>query len=132
MDTSINNTLALHLRALHIASRRAELIASNLANADTPEYKARDIDFRAALNAATNGQGALPLTRTAADQLPGTAGGDTAQVEYRVPAAPALDGNTVDTEMEQSAYAQNALRYQAGLSFISSDIRTLREAIKGQ
>lgn len=132
MNTSTANAFALHLRSLHIAARRAQLIASNLANADTPNYKARDIDFRAALDNARNGQNPLPLMRTASDQLPGTAGNDQAQVEYRVPAAPSLDGNTVDTEMEQGAYAQNSLRYEADLTFISSQIRTLREAIKGQ
>lgn len=122
MPTSIDAYLGIHTRALILESRRTELLANNLANADTPGFKARDIDFRSALAAAG-----------------GTAAGDTAaggtaaaELKYRVPMAPALDGNTVDAQLEQAAFAENAVRYQATLTFINSKLRALMTAITGQ
>jgi flagellar basal-body rod protein FlgB len=122
MPTSIDAYLGIHTRALTLESRRTELLANNLANADTPGFKARDIDFRSALAAAGG---------TAAG---GTAAGGTADADlkYRVPMAPALDGNTVDAQLEQSAFAENAVRYQATLTFINSKLRALMTAITGQ
>lgn len=132
MAISFDQSLAADLRSLAISTRRGELIASNLANVDTPRYKARDIDFRAAMEQAHAGA-SLALARTQTDHLAGAGAGDgPGVVRYRIPSEPSLDGNTVDTHMAQAHFAENALRYQAALTFIGGRIRTLREAIKGQ
>ena len=137
MSSSIDAYLGIHTRALALESRRTELLANNLANADTPGFKARDIDFKAALNAAgtaatTQGVG---LRATQPGHV-GVAAADPdaigAGTQYRVPMAPALDGNTVDAQLEQAAFAENAVRYQASLTFINSKLRALMTAITGQ
>jgi len=135
MPTSIDAYLGIHTRALTLESRRTELLANNLANADTPGFKARDLDFRSALSAAgTTGTPAVALRATHAGHQ-GTAAAAAEPVgdlKYRVPMAPALDGNTVDAQLEQSAFAENAVRYQATLTFINSKLRALMTAITGQ
>jgi len=118
----------IHTQALALWQRRAEVLSTNLANADTPNYQARDIDFRAALGAAD--AGSLPLEATSAGHIANSAGGADA-LKYRVPMQPSLDGNTVDAETEQAAFAENSVRYQASLTFITAQIRTLRTAITG-
>lgn len=135
MPTSIDAYLGLHTRALLLEARRTELLANNLANADTPGFKARDIDFRAALSAAAGpGAPAVALRTTQAGHQSG-AGipvDAPADLKYRVPMAPSLDGNTVDAQLEQAAFAENAVRYQATLTFINSKLRALMTAITGQ
>lgn len=129
----INAHLGVHAQALRVRATRAELIANNLANADTPDFKARDVDFRAALS-ATASAGGVSLATTRGNHLGaagGTRGGDAAP-QYRVPLAPSLDGNTVDVQVEQAAFAENAVRYQATLTFLSSRLRGLMTAITGQ
>jgi flagellar basal-body rod protein FlgB len=141
MALDIDNYLGVHARALQLESRRTELLAANLANADTPGYKARDIDFKAALATAGNPQvGTAPrlgLQHTNGQHLgtTGTAAGnvaDGATMKYRVPLAPALDGNTVDAQLEQAAFAENAVRYQATLTLLNMRLRGLMTAITGQ
>ena len=140
MALNINTQFDLHTRALGLANQRLELLADNVANADTPNYKARDIDFRAAMESAGQGGGQsggglggdLPMTTTRADhiQIAG-AGPNTTTPLYRVPEQPSLDGNTVDSQKENAAIADTSVRYQATLTFLSSRIRELREAIGG-
>ena len=105
------------------------------ANADTPNYQARDIDFRSAL-AAASGQkdGGVHLATTSARHIPttGVNGTGAAELKYRAPLAPALDGNTVDPQLEQAAFAENSVRYQATLTFLSTKFRGLMTAITGQ
>lgn len=135
MPTSIDAYLGLHTRALLLESRRTELLANNLANADTPGFKARDIDFRAALSAAAGPGAPATALRTTHAGHQGGAGASAAapaDLKYRVPMAPALDGNTVDAQLEQAAFAENAVRYQATLTFINSKLRALMTAITGQ
>lgn len=127
MSTS-SDLFGIHTQALALWQRRAEVLSANLANADTPNYQARDVDFRAALGAA--GTQTLPLTATAAGHLGNAAAGGDA-LKYRVPMQPSMDGNTVDAETEQAAFAENSVRYQASLSFITAQIRILRTAITG-
>jgi flagellar basal-body rod protein FlgB len=128
--------IGVHADALRLRARRGELIANNLANADTPGFKARDVDFRKALADARQPGGALTLSTTNASHLGRGAGAalpdGTGVVQYRVPMAPALDGNTVDAQVEQAAFAENAVRYQATLSFLNSRFRGLMTAITGQ
>ncbi len=134
----IDSYLGVHTAALKLREQRTELLANNLANADTPGFKARDLDFSAALQAATSPASAPgTLARTAHGTTIGTAGatgaGSTeAFLKYRTPLAPSLDGNTVDTQLEQAAFAENAVKYQATLNFLSSRFRSLMTAITGQ
>jgi flagellar basal-body rod protein FlgB len=134
MANSIDNYLGVHAQALLVESRRTQLLAANLANANTPNYKARDIDFRAALDAAGKpGAGALPLHSAGGASLgaAGDAANDPALL-YRVPLAPSLDGNTVDAQLEQAAFAENTVRYQATLTLLNGQLRSLMTAITGQ
>ncbi len=107
----------IHAAALELRSQRMGLIASNIANASTPGYKARDIDFAAALKAQTGGA-----------DVDSAASGATL---YRVPVMPSLDGNTVEMGTEQTAFAENAVGYSATLSFIRGKVDTLTRAMKG-
>ncbi len=127
-----DNTFGIHTRALELWQRRSEVLANNLANVDTPDFKARDVDFRAALAAATGTTGAAPVTlqATAPGHIANANPADGA-LAWRVPTQPSMDGNTVDEQVEQAAFAANSMHYQASLSFITAQIRMLRTAITG-
>jgi len=135
MPLNLDAYLGVHQDALKLYAQRTSVLANNIANADTPNYKAQDIDFRAVL-AGTAGAGAqtLPLSTTSSSHVAGAAAaaGAAPQLKYRVPLAPSLDGNTVDVQMEQAAFADNSVRYQAALSFLSSRFKDLMTAITGQ
>ena len=122
--------LSHYEQALRFRAQRNEVLSSNIANADTPNYKARDLDFGTALKGAR--QQAVELTRTSDlhSQARGTTP-DGARTMYRVPSQPTLDGNTVSVDVEQAAFAENALQYRASLTFLDGSIRTLRYALKG-
>ncbi|HTY93446.1 MAG TPA: flagellar basal body rod protein FlgB [Steroidobacteraceae bacterium] len=133
MPLGLDSYLGIHAAALQVQTRRMDVLANNLANVDTPGYKARDIDFRTALAAAGSAQGAVTLTTTNARDIAVNApdeGG--AALKYRVPLAPSLDGNTVDAQQEQAAFADNTVHYQATLTFLSMRLRNLMTAITGQ
>jgi len=131
MPISLDSAFGVHAKALQLRSRRAELLAENLANADTPGYKARDIDFKQALGAAQQ-VGVLKATQPGHIQ-PGTVSGThSVQAGFRNPLQPSLDGNTVDVQVEQASFARNAVDYQTSLTFLSSKIRGLMAAIKGE
>lgn len=137
MPINLDSYLGVHAEALKLRGQRTEVLANNLANADTPGYRARDIDFRAALAAAGNttpGAGVQMSTTRTAHLEPGTGGAidGNPNLKYRVPLAPALDGNTVDVQMEQAAFAENAVRFQATLTLLNSKLRGLMTAITGQ
>ncbi len=134
----LDNLLHFHQTALSMRSTRQELLASNIANADTPDYKARDVDFNSALQTAlensrqTDQQ--LPMAKTSAMHL--NAGVSTAPVnddtlvKYRVPLQPSADGNTVDMDVERANFADNTLRYQASLRFVNSKFSGLMTAMR--
>lgn len=152
MQSVLDSYLGIHAQALALESQRTNMLAANLANVDTPNYKARDMDFKAAL-AAASGQSdgaSLALTSPNAADLSstattaGTTDGSTADgaspnsaplalnpsyLKYRVPLAPSLDGNTVDEQLEQSAFVENSVRYQASLTFLNTKLRDLVTAI---
>jgi flagellar basal-body rod protein FlgB len=136
MPLNLDAYLGVHADALKLRSQRTEILARNLANADTPGYQARDIDFKAALAQAAGGADApVALKTTHANQIatPVDAGGETnPNMKYRVPMAPALDGNTVDVQMEQANFAENSVRFQATLTFLNSRFRGLLTAITGE
>ena len=137
MAFDLDSYLGVHAKALGLREQRTELLARNLANADTPGYKAQDLDFRAAL-ASAEGQASAGTLRATQPGHIGAAGGalqpgnTEAFLKYRTPLAPSLDGNTVDAQLEQTAFADNAVRYQATLTFLTSKFRSLLTAITGQ
>jgi flagellar basal-body rod protein FlgB len=134
MTNRIDQAFQFQQTALRLRETRQQLIASNIANADTPNYKAKDIDFASALQGALSGNaGNLPLATTAANQL-GAATGETAMgapVMYRTESQPSADGNTVDMDVERAQFADNSVRYEASLTFISNDIKNVLAALQG-
>ena len=121
---------AHHEQALQLRALRNRVLSSNIANADTPNYKARDVDFGSALANARGGQLSLAKTSELHHNAWGT-NGIGAEVKYRIPMQSTLDGNTVETDVEQAAFAENAVQYRATLAFLDGQIRTLRYALKG-
>ncbi|HVC31772.1 MAG TPA: flagellar basal body rod protein FlgB [Steroidobacteraceae bacterium] len=141
MSLNLNAYLGIEPDALKVYAQRSEVLAANLANADTPGYLARDIDFRAALAAAGSQGGALQQAPASAGDLTAASASASASasnvstqqfLKYRVPLAPSLDGNTVDSQLEESKFAQNTVRFQAALTFLQSRFRELTTAIVGQ
>jgi len=129
MTTVLRDHLNLHAEALKISERRGALLASNIAHASTPGYKARDIDFSAELARRAGGIGTLAATHARHIANPAAAGGGAG---YRVPVSASLDGNTVEAAVEQVQFAENALRQQASLTFLNRRISGLMSAIKGE
>ena len=139
MLNRLNDALDFQGQALTLRSQRQRLIASNIANADTPGYVARDFDFAQALREATaasststsSGQG---LLRSSPGHIGGSAAGQGGQValNYATPSQTNLDRNSVDMDRERAAFADNAVKYEATLRFINGHVRTMLEAIKGQ
>lgn len=128
---TFDTALGVSPQVLALRAQRVELLSSNIANSDTPGYKARDIDFAAAMRDATGQQGAM--RRTHEEHLGGSgAGAATGDVMYRVPGQPSLDGNTVETRVEHAEFMDNAVRYQASINFMDGRIAALRLAIRGQ
>ncbi len=125
------NLFGIHEQALLLHGRRMSVLATNLANADTPNYKARDIDFAAVLGGTEDG--ALPMSATQPAHVgsaPDPVG--AANLQYRNPYQASLDGNTVEMPVEQAAFSENNVRYQASLTFINIRIAELTLAINGQ
>lgn len=129
MAFNISKAFGVHGEAVMLRNRRMQVIASNIANADTPRYQARDFDFREAFAAARN-DGAR-IRRTHARHLGASNNVADPTLKYRVPLQPTVDGNTVDAQFEQTAFADNAVRMQASLMFLDRKISGLRDAITG-
>ena len=129
MPISINQALGILPMALSLGSQRAQILASNLANADTPGYKARDIDFSSALADAHGNT--LALETADSGQMQPAAAQTNVPLLYRVPIQPTVDGNTVDTQAQYAEFGRNALQYEAGLTFLTDRIKTLMTAITG-
>lgn len=135
MVDKLNDALRFHQAALGLRAARQELLASNIANADTPNYKARDISFASALQGALGGAAAkLPVVQTSAMHLEGNTGTSImgAPVLFRTPTQPSADGNTVNMDVERAQFADNALRYEASVTFLNAEIRKMLTAIHGQ
>jgi flagellar basal-body rod protein FlgB len=134
MANLIDQAFGIHGTALQLRAERAQLLAANLANADTPGFKARDIDFKRALAqalASTRGR-AAPLVTTQANHVAGLDAGASTTALYRTPLQPSLDGNTVDVATEQAAFSENSNRYLASLTFLNGRIRGLMTALRGE
>lgn len=126
----LDNAFGIHEQALRVRAKRAEVLANNLANADTPGFKARDLDFQGMLKQQMVQPVRLRTTNSA--HLP-LAGSDLTlnDLRYRVPSAPSLDGNTVDENLEKTQFSENAMEYQASLRFLNGKIQGLLRAIRG-
>jgi flagellar basal-body rod protein FlgB len=137
MSGKLDDYLRLNETAINLRAQRQQLLASNIANADTPNYKARDMDFSKSLQSALDRSqsSTMPLTKTNPAHLDsngdGTAGADGATLLYRTPLQPSADGNTVDMDVERNQFADNAVRYEAGLTLITSQIKDMLAVIQG-
>jgi len=136
MLNRLTDSLDFQGQALQLRSERQRLIASNIANADTPGYIARDMDFAKTLKAATGSlpaAGALATSHTGHLGTGGAAGAKVAgELLYATPSQTNLDRNTVDMDRERASFADNAIKYEATLRFINSNVRTSLQAITGQ
>ncbi|WP_347987073.1 flagellar basal body rod protein FlgB [Methylomonas sp. AM2-LC] len=137
MPINFNSALGVHPQALMLREKRGEILAANLANADTPDYKARDLDFKSAFkqalspnNSVTSESSSLKLTNN--EHLAGQQTMLGATLMYRNPQQSSLDGNTVEGHIEQAKYAENSVQYEASLSFLKGNFSDLLTAIKGQ
>ncbi len=134
MSISFDSALGVHQQALLVRTARAEILAANIANVDTPGYKAIDIDYKAILQAsmdnrrATQNAGVLTTTNDRHIQLNSNA--VNAEILFRVPNQSSLDGNTVDGQVEKAAFAENAIRHQASLEFLSAKFRGMLNALR--
>lgn len=119
--------------ALNLRAHRQQILASNIANADTPNYKAVDIDFAKVLQGAQASRGQLNVNTTSSAHMHGMSGGPLdARTMYRTPTQPSIDGNTVDSNVEMSQFSENAIHYQAVISFLNGEAQMMKMAIQGQ
>ena len=129
----IDKAFSVHDDAMMLRSRRSSVLAANIANADTPNYKARDMDFSSMLQQAQSGQqNQMQMAKTSTKHLSVNASSTAPEIKYRNPLHASLDGNTVDMHVEQAKFSENALQYQSSLNFLSGKIRGMLLAIKGQ
>jgi flagellar basal-body rod protein FlgB len=134
MIDKLDAALRFNQEALGLRARRQEILAANIANADTPNYKARDVDFSSELRRAVEqgpGANALMLATTSARHVhAGPAIATDPDLLFRVPAQSSIDGNTVEMDTERVNFADNAVRYEAGLTVISSKVKALLTALQ--
>lgn len=135
MSISFDRALGIHQQALSFRAQRAEVLANNLANADTPNYKARDLDFAAVLaeqkDKAAKGTFATRTTNERHIAAEGFGMGE-GSLQYRIPVQPSIDQNTVDAQIEQANYAENAMHFQASFTFLNSKFKGLVSALRGE
>lgn len=135
MSISFDKALGIHESALHFRSERASVLANNLANIDTPNFKAKDLDFKQALNQKMNANKShgFDLETTQSRHIDGSGFSmDEGDVLYRTPQQPSIDGNTVEDQIEHAEYMKNALAFQASFQFLNSKFTGLNTAIRGQ
>jgi flagellar basal-body rod protein FlgB len=141
MAGKLDDFLQFNQTVLSLRSQRQQLLAANIANADTPNFKARDIDFNQAIKGAMGGgSGAAAKAVTMAVTSPMHMSGSTAALVsasgakpmYRTVLQGAVDGNTVDMDVERNAFVDNGIRYEAGVQAVTGQIRGLMSAIQGQ
>ncbi len=124
-----NQALGIHEQALQVKSRRLEVLAQNIANADTPHYKARDIDFKAVLGAAQKQDTRMANTTAGHFALGQELNADG--MRFRTPFNTSFDGNTVEMSVEQAQYGKAAADYQATLNFLENRVSSVRKALRG-
>lgn len=136
----LDQALSVQSTALALRVQRQQVLASNIANADTPGYKAVDFDFTRAMSNAIGGAQGAAAGRPAASAPAVTAAGHMAgsrtagleyKTQYRMPAQPSADGNSVDMDLERARFAENSVKYEAALKFLNGQVKTLLSAIQG-
>jgi len=133
MAINFDKALGIYEDTLLIREKRAEILSQNLANADTPGYKARDLDFKSLINQALEMKSAPNMNRTSAGHMStAEALASDSSLLYRTPMQPSIDGNTVDTDIEMAQFAKNTMDFQASLTFLQSRFRGLKGALKGE
>ncbi len=133
MVSKLDNAFAFQEKAIGLRAYRQQILAGNIANADTPNYKARDFDFSTALKEAVAGRhaGGIQMATTAKGHLAGNGDTGPARLMYRTPSQSSVDGNTVDMDIERGQFSENAIQYEASLAFISHQIKLLTAATQG-
>lgn len=136
MTNKLDAALSFHQNALRIRGQRQELIAANIANADTPNYKARDLDFSSAMKNAMSGvtKEGFNTTKTSAQHMSGAPSkvASSGDALFRPIIQGSVDGNTVDMDVERNQFADNAIRYEASLMMINGQLKKMLAAIQGQ
>ncbi|ARU26898.1 flagellar basal body rod protein FlgB [Cellvibrio sp. PSBB006] len=133
MSISFESALGIHESALRVRGQRASVLADNLANVDTPNYKARDLDFKTMLAGKMEQTGRFNMQTTDAGHIGGAGMAlDDSNMMYRVPNQPSIDGNTVEDQIEHAEYMKNALAFQASFTFLNSKFKGLTSAIRGE
>jgi len=133
MPISFDRAFSIHDDALLLRGRRSSILASNIANVDTPNYKARDVDFSAMLRSASQQQSdRVSLASTHRDHIAPRSNVTQPALMYRNPLHPSLDGNTVDAHVEQAKFAENAMLYQTSFTFLNGKISGLMKALRGE
>jgi len=132
-----DSIFGIHEQAIQVRKQRQDILANNLANADTPNYKARDLDWRKAMSEANDifesGRYKTDMNTTNGRHIGGSGEISTHDfIQYRNPTQPSLDGNTVETHIEKAKYMENAIQYQATLNFLDGKISSIRGALKGE
>ncbi|SEI77848.1 flagellar basal-body rod protein FlgB [Allopseudospirillum japonicum] len=129
---NFDNALGIHPQAVQVRSQRAEILANNIANADTPGFKARDLDFQGMLKGEYDKRQRMELARTNASHIPAAVETHDSALKFRIPNQPAVDGNTVEADIEQGKFAQNSLQYQSSFTFLNSKFKGLSRALKSE
>ena len=134
MAINFKTALGIHEPALKFRAQRAEVIANNLANADTPHFKARDVDFQKVFADTINAQsmGLKLATTNPQHRIRGNFAGMDGDLLYRIPVQPSIDGNTVDEHVENAQFMENAMDFQASFTFLNSRFKGLLSAIRGE
>ncbi len=130
MSINFDSALGIEPKALVFREKRGEILAANLANADTPNFKARDVDFKSVLKQSLSK--GVSMERTNVKHIVPQQPMFGANVMYRNPNQASLDGNTVEPHIEQAKYAENAVQYQASLQFINNRFSGLMTAVRGE
>lgn len=131
MSISFQNALGIHEKAVGVRVQRAEVLANNLVNADTPGFKSRDLDFKAILKGAA--EDSMAMTASHEGHFGSAqASEDSGDLLYRNPSQPSIDGNTVDSQVEIAEYLKNSMDYQASFQFLNNKFKGLTAAIRGE
>lgn len=132
MSINFKNALGIHPDALNVRSKRSEILANNLANSDTPGFKARDLDFKGILKGEYENRQRMELNRTSQRHIPAEGIIMDSSLKFRIPHQPSIDGNTVETNIEQAEFAKNAMDFQSSFAFLDSRFKGLVKAMKEQ
>lgn len=137
LGSALDRALGIHDDAMILRNKRSTIISSNIANADTPNYRARDIDFKKAIYSALKDQNSqmAPMSGSQNGHLKMSSGnveGMDNRLLYRIPIQSSLDGNSVDSHVEYTKFTENSMRYEASMKFLGGKFRSLRLAIKGE